>query len=97
MKFEEFIDKDFDPDKAKRSMITLEPQYRKICQNLNLHLGSDTFETNIFKGIRSVSKRDFEKELKSRKIQIFVPKVFLSKFSHVYKYNAFIKKINEPF
>ena len=93
--FEEFIDKDFDPDKAKRDMITHEKQFRKICQNLKLHLGSNNIETNIFKGVKAVSKRDFEKELKSSKIQIFIPKVFLSKFSHVYAYDAFIKKIDE--
>ena len=42
-----------------------------------------------------MSKRDFEKELKSGKIQIFVPKVFLSKFSHVIQYDNFIEKIDE--
>ena len=78
--FEDFVSKDFDPEKAKRKMITHEPQFRKICQNLKLHLGSDIIETDIFKGIKAVTKRDFEKELKSGKIQIFVPKVFLSKF-----------------
>ena len=93
--FEDFIDKDFDPEKSKRKMITHEPQFRKICQNLKLHLGSDNIETNIFKGVKAVSKRDFEKELKSGNINIFVPKVFLSKFSHVYEYDAFIKKIDE--
>jgi len=76
-------------------MITHEPQFRKICQNLKLHLGSDIIETNIFKGIKAITKRDFEKELKSEKIQIFVPQVFLSKFSHVIEYDEFIKKINE--
>ena len=93
--FEEFISKDFDPEKAKRNMITHEPQFRKICQNLKLHLGSDIIETDIFKGVKAVTKRDFDKELKSGKIQIFVPKVFLSKFSHVIQYDNFIEKINE--
>merc|ERR1712156_732039 len=76
-------------------MITHEPQFRKICQNLKLHLGSDIIETDIFKGVKAVTKRDFDKELKSGKIQIFVPKVFLSKFSHVIQYDNFIEKINE--
>ena len=93
--FAEFISKDFDPDKAKRHMITHEPQFRKICQNLKLHLGSDIIETNIFKGVKAVTKRDFEKELKSGKIQIFIPRVFLSKFPHVIQYDNFIDKINE--
>ena len=48
--FEEFVSKEFDPEKAKRKMITHEPQFRKICQNLKLHLGSDVIETNIFEG-----------------------------------------------
>ena len=78
--FEEFVSRDFDSDKAKRNMITHEPQFRKICQNLKLHLGSDIIETDIFKRVKAVTKRDFDKELKSGKIQIFVPKVFLSKF-----------------
>ena len=72
--FEEFISKDFDPEKAKRNMITHEPQFRKICQNLKLHLGSDIIETDIFKGLKAVTMRDFDKELKSGKIQIFVPR-----------------------
>ena len=93
--FEEFVSKEFDPEKAKRKMITHEPQYRKICQNLKLHLGSDNIETDIFKGVQSVAKRDFEKELKSRKIQILVPKVFLSKFPQVYQYNQYIAKVDE--
>ena len=76
-------------------MITHEPQFRKICQNLRLHLGSDIIETDIFKGIKAVTKRDFEKELKSGKIQIFVPKVFLSKFSHVIQYDNFIENLIE--
>ena len=90
--FEEFVSKDFDQEKAKRNMITHEPLFRKICQNLKLHLGSDVIETNIFKGIKAVTKRDFEKELKSEKIQIFVPQVFLSKFSHVIEYDESLKK-----
>merc|ERR1712109_185533 len=93
--FEEFVSRDFDPEKAKRKMITHEPQFRKICQNLKLHLGSDIIETDIFKGIKAVTKRDFEKELKLGKIKIFVPKVFLSKFSHVIQYENFIEKIDE--
>ena len=93
--FAEFISKDFDPSKPKKKMIIHEPQYRKICQNLKLHLGSDVIETIIFKGVKAVTKRDFDKELKSGKIQIFVPKVFLSKFSHVIQYDNFIEKINE--
>jgi len=93
--FEDFVSKDYEPEKAKRKMIAHEPQFRKICQNLKLHLGSDTIETDVFKGIRSVSKRDFEKDLKSGRIRIFVPQTFLSKFPHVYQYNEFIEKINE--
>ena len=76
-------------------MVNHEPQFRKICQNLKLHMGSNTIETDIFKGVRLVSKRDFEKKLKSRKIEIYVPQVFLSKFPHVIQYDDYIKMINE--
>ena len=94
--FEEFVSRDFDPEKAKRKMITHEPQFRKICQNLKLHLGSDIIETDIFKAIKAVARRDFEKDLKSDLIQIIVPQVFLSKFPQVYQYNDYIEKVNEP-
>ena len=96
--FGEFIDKPFDTEpnyNAWRKMITHEPQFRKICQNLKLHLGSNVIETDIFKGIKAVAKRDFEKELKSEKIQIIVPQVFLSKFPQVYQYDEYITKVNE--
>ena len=76
--FTSFTEEEYDPEKPKRNMVKYERQFRKICQNLNLHMGSSTIETNIFKGIESVIKRDFEKDLNSEKIQIFVPKIFLS-------------------
>ena len=67
--FNEFINQRYDPTKPRKQMITHEAQFRKIVQNLQLHLGSKTIETNIFKGIESVMQRDYKKELKSEKIQ----------------------------
>ena len=63
--------------------------------HFELNEPSDIIQTDILDCIKAVSKRDFEKELKSGKIQILVPQVFLSKFPHVYMYNEFIQKINE--
>ena len=93
--FTSFINEAFDPQKAKRHMIKYETQFRKICENLNLHMGSSTIETDIFKGIESVMKRDFEEDFNSEKIQIFVPKIFLSKFPEVIQYDRYIKNISE--
>ena len=93
--FTSFTEEEYDPGKPKRNMVKYERQFRKICQNLNLHMGSSTIETDIFKGIESVMKRDFEKYLNSEKIQIFVPKIFLSKFPEVIQYDQYIKNIEE--
>ena len=90
-----FTNEEYNPEKAKKNMIKYERQFRKICQNLNLHMGSSTIETDIFKGIESVMKRDFEKDLNSEKIQIFVPNIFLSKFPEVIQYDRYIKNIEE--
>ena len=93
--FTSFTEEEYDPEKPKRNMVKYERQFRKICQNLNLHMGSSTIETDIFKGIESVMKRDFEKDLNSEKIQIFVPMIFLSKFPEVIQYDRYIKNIDE--
>ena len=57
--FTGFTNEEYDPEKAKRDMVKYERQFRKICQNLKLHMGSSTIETDIFKGIESVMRRDF--------------------------------------
>ena len=93
--FTGFINEEYHPEKAKRFMIKYERQFRKICQNLHLHMGSSTIETDIFKGMESVMKRDFEEDLNSEKIQIFVPMIFLSKFPEVIQYDNYIKQIGE--
>ena len=93
--FTSFTNEEYDPEKAKKFMIKYERQFRKICQNLQLHMGSSTIETDIFKGIESVMKRDFEEDLNAEKIQIFVPKIFLSKFPEVIQYDRYIKNIEE--
>ena len=67
--FTSFTNEEYDPEKAKKFMIKYERQFRKICQNLHLHMGSSTIETDIFKGIESVMKRDFEKDLNSENLQ----------------------------
>ena len=90
-----FIREEYIPDKSKKDMTTYEKQFRKICQNLHLHLGSQTIETDIFRGINSVIQRDFGKDFVADKIKIFVPKIFLSNFPEVIQYESYIKKINE--
>ena len=91
----QFIEEDYNPVKSKRDMIIYEKQFRKICQNLNLHLGSATIETDIFRGITSVIQRDFGKDFNADKFKIFVPKIFLSKYPKVIDYENYIKKIDE--
>ena len=81
--------------KAVKNMVPYEKQFRKICQNLKLHLGSNVVEEDILKGIESVMKRDYSKQFNSDKIQIFVPTIFLSKFPEVYQYDEYIKNIGE--
>ena len=93
--FTGFTNEEYDPEKAKRDMVKYERQFRKICQNLKLHMGSSTIETDIFKGIESVMRRDFQRDLNSEKIQICVPKTFLSKFPEVIQYDRYIKNIEE--
>jgi hypothetical protein len=72
-----------------------EKQFRKICQNLKLHLGSNVVERDILKVIESVMKRDYDKQLNSDRIQLLVPAIFLSKFPEVYQYDEYIKNIGE--
>ena len=66
----QFIREEYIPDKSKRDMTTYEKQFRKICQNLQLHLGSETIETDIFRGINSVIQRDFGKAFDADKFKI---------------------------
>ena len=66
--------------KAVKNMVPYEKQFRKICLNLKLHLGSNVVESDILKGIESVMKRDYEKHFNSNRIQLFVPAIFLSNF-----------------
>ena len=95
LKFQEFIKKPFDPKKGKKNMSFFEPKFQRICQNLKLHLGSNTVETDIFKGIKDIMKRDFQRILESGKIQIFIPQMFLSKFPEIIQYDTYIEKIAE--
>ena len=81
--------------KAVKKMDPYEKQFRKICQNLKLHLGSNVVESDILKGIESVMKRDYKKHFNSNIIQLFVPAIFLSKFHEVYQYDEYIKNIGE--
>ena len=81
--------------KAVKNMVSYEKQFRKICQNLKLHLGSNVVEEDILKGIEFVMKRDYRKQFNSDKIQLFVPTIFLSKFPEVYQYDEYIKNIGE--
>ena len=81
--------------KAVKNMAPYEKQFRKICQNLKLHLGSNVVEEDILKGIESVMKRDYSNQFNSDRIQLFVPTIFLSKFPEVYQYDEYIKNIGE--
>ena len=93
--FSRFIRDEYIPDKSKRDMTTNEKQFRKICQNLNPHLGSETIETDIFRGINAVIQRDFGKDFNEDRFKIFVPNIFLSKFPEVIQYENYIRRINE--
>ena len=46
--------------KPKRRKVPHEKQFRKICQNLKLHLGGTNIQTDIFEGLKAVIQRDFE-------------------------------------
>ena len=81
--------------KPKRKRIPHEKQFIKICENLKLHLGGTNIETDIFEGLKAVIQRDFENDFKSKRIKIFAPKFFLSKFPEVIDYEQYIKKIDE--
>ena len=81
--------------KPKRKKLPHEKQFIKICENLKLHLGGTNVETDIFKGLKAVIQRDFEDDFKSKRIKIFAPKCFLSKFPEVIDYEEYIKKIDE--
>ena len=81
--------------KPKRKRIPHEKQFIKICQNLKLHLGGKNIQTDIFEGLKAVIQRDFEDDFKSKRIKIFAPKYFLSKFPEVIDYEEYIKKIDE--
>ena len=81
--------------KPKRRNIPHEKQFKKICKNLNLHLGGTNVETDIFKGLKAVIQRDFEEDFKSPRIKIFAPKIFLSKYPEVIEYEQYIKQIDE--
>ena len=93
--FSDFLKTPFEPKKGKKQMKPYEQKFRKICQNLKLHLGSNCIETDIFKAIKLIMKRDFQENFESNKVQIFVPKVFLTKFAHVTEYDEYIKNIEE--
>ena len=81
--------------KPKRRKVPHEKQFLKICENLKLHLGGTNIETDILKGLKAVIQRDFEDDFKSKRIKIFAPKFFLSKFPEVIDYEQYIKKIDE--
>ena len=79
----------------EKNMLHYGPQFEKICQNINIYLGSDKVEGDIFKAIEYVMKRDFEEELKAKIVQILVPKIFLSKFPHVIDFDEYIKRVED--
>ena len=96
--FHQFISMPLEKHLEKKSVRNMDPyekQFRKICQNLKLHLGSNVVERDILKGIESVMKRDYDKQLNSDRILLFVPAFFLSKFPEVYQYDEYIKNIGE--
>ena len=43
-----FTQEEYDPEKPKRNMLKYERQFRQICQNLNLHMGSSTIEQRCY-------------------------------------------------
>ena len=67
----------------------------KICQNVLVHMGNNHFESDINKAIKTVMRRDWP-HLSNEKIgQIFVPKIFLSKYPEIIDYKEFLEKVKK--
>ena len=65
----------------------------KIQQNIAVHLGTDQFETDIVEAIKKVMRRDWPHLEEGRIGQIFVPKIFLSKYPEVIDFDKFLEKV----
>ena len=67
----------------------------KIHQNMAIHLGSNCFEFDIIQALKKVMRRDWSHVKKGHIGQLFVPKVFLSKYPEVFDFQKFIEKCKE--
>ena len=67
----------------------------KICQNVLVHMGNNHFESDINKAIKTVMRRDWPHLSKEKIGQIFVPKIFLSKYPEIIDYEAFLEKVKK--
>ena len=67
----------------------------KIHQNMAVHLGSNCLEFNIIEAIRKVMSRDWSHLKKGNIGQIFVPKIFLSKYPEIIDFEKFAQESQE--